>query len=519
MLKRTREYRPDSGDNGYLMEIEANCLSSCVEASAITTWLTISDHLALCFVSRLQYKKLMPSFVMRKTWPINIFHKLSPEKKQLVRKLQIFKKEFPFILSDLHLFKIEVLKLEKMKYFVKNMFPSTLKELKVSETSWKYFNVILPPSLKRLRFDSLSNGFIRNLPELTNLTHLEFPPIGSCPLSELHLPSSIQRLLLNCTNSPRFVSDQDFCLPPNLTHLTLRRFLDPIVSMMFSSTLIEITIGTHNTFAPNTFPDSVKTLNIRKFNHELLPNMLPKSLTVLDIGSFNKHILEPGILPLTLQKLNIDDGFTSLICGLHTELKVLQVFSGSNLLLDEFPPNLEDLVVSCYPTSQCILPPSIQNLTIFRNIINIPLPSSLKSLILFGDYESALVFPPNLENLLINGKNLETFVLPQSITSLTLKLFTSLQLDNLFSPTSSFPSLTSLSFQGINFRLNNVVFPMNLRKIYFGAHFESELPNQGIFPQSLYKLSCLSKLTPQVQNWKFQLLVHTNEDFISIYFF
>ncbi len=517
---------------------QQNPFNNCVEACALTLWLNTIDHLAFCLVSREQYLKLMPLLVKRIVWPMRIYNEcLSSHFKEFVSKMSVDGGDV--ISSGALPSQLTFLKIRDSKFnqdLVQDLFPPNLKFLQFPITwSSKYgskrFNP--PQTLETIKCARRSH-VIENLAMLTNLTTLSFPDNMSllhCSLFEMQLPSSLLQLSLNCTNKPLFVEENDR-LPPNLTYLMLTNFVQSLSPKMFPATLQELELPITEAWPPYTLPASLTALRLPSYNDVLLANMLPTNLTSLKLPSFRNHYLFKNILPLSLQTLDIAGGFYEPISSAYTTLTSLRV-RRSRFRFQDFPQNLsslhiasetenDKLIASC-TESACMS--SLKKLTIMGVSLRISsfcFASSLVELHLYCQCVSLIdVFPPSLRYLKVNGKKLDFFALPQSVTTLSLDFFAPAQVAKLFHDIDAYPALTNLKFGAgyTSFQFEgDFVFPRNLHKINFGLSFKDNIPKAKL-PIGLRKLTCSSRLREQLEGFTFQHYCVKNSIMVSIYFF
>jgi len=531
MQKRKFEHIPNSSFK--TTQYVQNCLSKSINSIAFAQWLDIVDVLALSLVSHIQYLKCIPLFSMRVTWSFGIFNnRLSNASQKHVRKLSLGRCD---VVDDLHPLPqgLQELYIEAGHTFAASIHQiPNLKKLRfpgVQSTAMQSKNkhLYLPISIETVYLARSGTQCIENMSQLTNLVSLRFPGGFLEEQKFQDLPSSLQRLSLNCRwGHDMALLPTTCCLPPALLQLELLRFSQPLYAHMFPSTLTDLELSSMNeVWLPNTFPHTLKKLRLNEYNQPLKPNMLPPYLEELDIRCFRGYVLEADVLPLSLTTLVVGNGFHAPLAQLYTNLTYLNVRARQVFSSSDFPSNLITLQLNMgyYCSDDAFaFPDSLQNLTLSGPFhLNAIIPAvNLTTLVLLTSHASLVdVFPSKLENLVVKGKSLQHFILPQSVRSLSLDHFTHAQLCQMFHNVDDYPNLTSLHFGfGFKYKLDgNFVFPKSLLHVDFGMCFNQRIPTKKL-PPNIRQLTCRSSLHSQFKNWSFQYCHNQNLPTTSICF-
>lgn len=188
-------------------------------------------------------------------------------------------------------------------------------------------------------------------------------------------------------------------LPPSLTSLTFGSDFNS--TFVLPDTLLHLEFGKSFNNPLKHLPPSLATLIFGDQFSQPLPS-LPPSLTTLSCGLVFNHPLPS--LPDRLTTLRVGWGFSHRILPLPTSLTELDLgFGFSQLDTSPLPPKLKRLSVVRGPIPP--LPESLEFLQLKGDFYcQLELPPSLKTLILLGNCDDVLFFPPTLQNLHLGHK-------------------------------------------------------------------------------------------------------------------
>ncbi|KAF2071909.1 hypothetical protein CYY_006766 [Polysphondylium violaceum] len=153
--------------------------------------------------------------------------------------------------------------------------------------------------------------------------------------------------LLKCTHPIRF--DKNVLPYSNLTHITLKYYFEKLEKDILPCSLEHLKIGHFEQPLDQVgvFPQGLKTLVLKKFDHPFHPFVLPQGLQILNMPHFKQPFIQANVLPPSL---------------LHLEM---QLFSGSFESGSAPLDNLQLLTVDALDASISLLLTNVVKLRIW----------------------------------------------------------------------------------------------------------------------------------------------------------
>lgn len=255
--------------------------------------------------------------------------------------------------------------------------------------------------------------------------------------------------------------------------------------------------GDFNQEIDGILPKTLKFLSFKKSKFNKSVNNLPENLKELIFeGKFNQPV---DYLPKSLTKLILPENFNQSIDKLPKSLKYLELSANFNQPINKLPPYLTHLIFTEYMLTiynkplDDILPTSLIKLRLsdkFNLFINFERLTNLTYLRLNNYLSTITELPPNLTNLILDGKN--TYDI--NINDVRLP-----------------PNLEYLKInQGINQYVEH--WPQNLKKLEFGAKSEFN-KNIDNLPDSLVELILGRNFNQEIKHWPSNLEILQFEEF------
>ncbi|KAN0018785.1 hypothetical protein ACTFIU_008718 [Dictyostelium citrinum] len=409
-------------------------------------------------------------------------------------------------------FKISIEELENYKY------KSYITTLIISGDETKYpilnRNYKIPSSVTRLEFSDSFDPILEDYCIPNTITSLRFGMNFDQKLNKKIISDSITSLCLNYSFNQTLGGDGDGSetwIPKEIKHLEFgESFQQSIYPGQLPHGLTSLILDENygGIIAPNSIPDTVKTLNFTFESNEntwdLKNGIIPKGTTSLEFdNSFNQPI-NIGDIPPNVTNLKFGDAFNNIINpnSLPHSIRTLTfgTYYNNKLKPNSLPPNLTCLTFGYgynQPLEQDQIPRTVCELS-FGGTFDQAIPSGffrkykcLKSLNFDNSFDQ--VIPPESLPRTITSLNLGGYdgtlnkqMFPPSLKSLTLGSFNqSIKEGDLPS------SITSLTLSSFNHSIKNNVLPQSLTHLELGNFFNNTIEREAL-PSTLKSFTFLS---------------------------